>query len=406
MAIKVYDFFEKVAHAGLSKSQRVFIGIVLAFMLGQTLYFIFLSQYGVLNPWCVGDWLINYRAGFMRRGLAGWLLLGGLHYWGVSPIIELQYFKTFCYLIIYGFTFYLIIFCHRPMFLYALILLSPACLLLPVNFPEAAGRKEIILFATVVLITCVSLIKRMKPSWVLLSIVLLVLTAIHDGLYFLFPVVLVYFDILFPSGKYGLSQTVLIYIPATFLLLFFAWQGPATNSQVYSIIDGFHGDRTIWDSGSIAFLRDGIWQALAHTLGSGGLTKKVGLFIAGLVLAISPLGLKVYYWRNGSDGLPFFYKMEFFKFGLAFAVVMQMALFCFALDWGRWLMADLLLMAWAALIVTSRHREPRDSGVSNEALPWSIFLSFLIVYLASWRTPHVYGGLHLPFWILPIKHYF
>ena len=49
------------------------------------------------NGWCLGDWLINYHAGFVRRGLTGEIALRVGHGVHMSPLIVVLLMQLACY---------------------------------------------------------------------------------------------------------------------------------------------------------------------------------------------------------------------------------------------------------------------------------------------------------------------
>lgn len=58
------------------------------------------------DSWQVTEWLINYQGGFVRRGLAGELLLRFYYCWGIEPYYVIL---TMCFILYLG----LVIFFYR-----------------------------------------------------------------------------------------------------------------------------------------------------------------------------------------------------------------------------------------------------------------------------------------------------
>ncbi|MFT4127465.1 MAG: hypothetical protein QM662_14700 [Gordonia sp. (in: high G+C Gram-positive bacteria)] len=98
----------------------------------------------------VGDWVINYAGGFVRRGLFG-ELLRGLAPPGLPTLVALVAFQVICYAIIGGYALgYLV----DTRFSWSSIALVCAPVALPfVGWdPRAGWRKEIIVFAVIALL--------------------------------------------------------------------------------------------------------------------------------------------------------------------------------------------------------------------------------------------------------------
>jgi hypothetical protein len=66
------------------------IAIILLVLLRYGLHLAFHS-----DEWCVGDWLINYHAGFVRRGLAGEGILDVAHWLHIRPPLDCSPYSTF-----------------------------------------------------------------------------------------------------------------------------------------------------------------------------------------------------------------------------------------------------------------------------------------------------------------------
>lgn len=122
------------------------------------------------NPWAYSDWLINYSAGFVRRGLGGYLI--GLYAGGhpAAPIVNTVVFANFTALI---FATSLLLILSRPLGAFAAVLL----LLIPggvwsMQFANALYyRKEVLFYAYIALICVIYLLARRTarttPSYLL-----------------------------------------------------------------------------------------------------------------------------------------------------------------------------------------------------------------------------------------------
>jgi hypothetical protein len=96
--------------------------------------------------WCIGDWLINYQGGIVRRGLTGELFFSLSKITGINQITLIILFQIFLYGI---FLFNSCRLATNSSFsvLNIALFLSPAFILFPILNPAGSFRKEILLFA-------------------------------------------------------------------------------------------------------------------------------------------------------------------------------------------------------------------------------------------------------------------
>lgn len=166
---------------------RSFVTAYIAGVALVTLTFALLNA-RVAHPWIIGEWLINYTGGFLRRGLLGQLLLLANHLTrlplvGLAAALQLLLYTAF-YLSVLP----LLRDIRWSLPLLAL-LLSPATLAFTVLDPPTSVRKEILLFLALSLLVNAVLFLRPRP-WHLalaLSIVTPVLLLTHEALLAFLP---------------------------------------------------------------------------------------------------------------------------------------------------------------------------------------------------------------------------
>lgn len=132
--MKKYNFFSE------------YILIKLFFLVIFLNYFFFSIRLTLRNnPWIVGDWMINYEGGLLRRGLSGEIILI------TSEIIKINssYILIFLQSALFLFflvSFLLIIKKKKLNIWYIFLLLSPVTIAFTFHDPLAVGRKEVIFF--------------------------------------------------------------------------------------------------------------------------------------------------------------------------------------------------------------------------------------------------------------------
>ena len=142
-----------------------------------------------LGGWIYGDWVINYSAGFVRRGLSGEIILFISSFFNLSPPTITSFIKIF-------FLFFSFIYFYKKTNNYTvlLILFSPILLGFYIFDPTATGRKEVLLFGTYAIYLLIN-----KPN-ILIEIfyifILSILIFLHEGLFFFyfFPILSIFLN--------------------------------------------------------------------------------------------------------------------------------------------------------------------------------------------------------------------
>ena len=142
-----------------------------------------------LGKWIYGDWVINYSAGFVRRGLSGEIILFISTLFNLSPPTITSLIKIF-------FLFFSFIYFYKKTNNYTvfLILFSPILLGFYIFDPTATGRKEILLFGIYAIYLLIE-----KPS-ILIEIfyifILSIFLFIYEGLvfFYFFPILSIFLN--------------------------------------------------------------------------------------------------------------------------------------------------------------------------------------------------------------------
>lgn len=128
-------------------NQKTFKYCIYTFLFFYSVNYIFFTYRFFVreNGFILGDWLINYSGGFVRRGLLGEIIVNFVDFFSLN-IINTTFILILVIFIF--FIYYLIKLINRSniSFLLAIIILSPATLLFNFIDPLAIGRKEIIFF--------------------------------------------------------------------------------------------------------------------------------------------------------------------------------------------------------------------------------------------------------------------
>lgn len=343
----------------------------------------------VVEPWTVGDWLINYGGGFVRRGASG-ELLSLLALQGEQVVWLLFLLKSLACLLPFSVAgLFLWRQRHRPEPALLLIILAPAGLLFAALDPLAGGRKEILLVALASGLTLRQLLlgRRWVPGHVetlLLAASLALLLLMHEGLVFFMPLLflLMHHCIDYrPRQAAGLVLTVGV----TFLgIMLFSAQPDiqqicarisSWSVQMSECLPaGAAAGAGALDAGPFAWLRldgaDALRLTLARIKPDGVLSTVAVLPICLLPLLLAPAAQRLRLMA---------------QYLLAAAAVTP--LFLVSIDWGRWLHV-MYMMAFLLMVATRTSISSELPAPAAQRKPWLIQLLVLILVLVwpwSWR---------------------
>lgn len=217
------------------------------------------------RKWLIGDWLINYQGGFVRRGLLGDLFFRISQATGVHIILLVVVFQVVVYLLFFLCTYRL---ARSSSFSIstAFLLFSPAFILFTVLSPNGAFRKEVLLLAALSAL-CYFLTVHQRGgqprtslllSYVAISSVFLVLN--HEMLTLFLPY-LIAAIIIHEKGWGDLSKkATLALLPAVLItllvFLFFKGDGHTVNAVCASLKDHAPEDCLSTEiTGAVTFLK-------------------------------------------------------------------------------------------------------------------------------------------------------
>ncbi len=310
----------------------------------------------------VGDWLISYSGGFVRRGLFGELLLA-ISPPGQPTLLVLAGFQLACYAVV---AVYVISFLHRTGYAWPAVALacSPAALPFIGWDVEGGWRKEIIGFAAIALLGWArrSSGERVRRLLVAIAVVVFGL-AMFSWEASIFAIPMMLFLLRRPDGRPDPRSR------ATWTIL-----GLGLVGGIASLV--FRGDaavakavcRTVVAQGLNPYLCDGaiamIGQPLANALGAVAVRYPLyWWFLALLPLALLPVLTSPWLRRHW----PWFVA----------TVATVVPLYVIAEDYGRW--AHLLLMAPALAIMAGELRDVASRWWNG----WTA-----VGYVTLWGLPH------------------
>jgi hypothetical protein len=366
------------------------------------LYLLFVATvstvYGFLNArrgsgWVIGEWLTNYSAGFIRRGLVGEvvLLLGrasGINLVWIVFGIQVAVYLTFLWCV-YRLTEGL-----RWGWMVAALLLSPATLGFIVLDPPNGFKKEILLFAALGAVICLLLYARLR-DWqmaALLATFGVILVLSHEPLLFYLPYFFAVVALHTGSLRRALGvvawPAILCGIAAIAVLLHPGDRAMA--EKICSSVGGTLGTFGVADDsvcgGSIAWLQQSLAQAHANVMVAARAHHSFSLYgflaIAAVLPAIS--ALVMLYRRDAAQR-----EVKIIATCSAVAFAGSLVIFYSGRDWGRWIHIHAVCLMLLVLMVSRGERPAAQPAIRlGGARRWAAAAA-LAIYATCWTLPAV-----------------
>jgi hypothetical protein len=361
-------------------SQNILIGIFIL----TSFYFNVLGNwlhYEAHNSTTMGDWLINYQGGFIRRGFLGECVYQLSMYSKWSAGLIIFYLQLVFYFLFFIFT-YLSILKQKQLYSHWLLIFSPFIFYFQVLDPQGGFRKEIIVFS--ILAFTVWAANKFSPKrfeviiyFILLFYPLVILS--HEMLAICLPYILIIYFLKVPLTKKRLLY--LIALSSISILTFLACiNDHGSSSSIISIMKSLDivGYEIYDDVGAIHWLDRNTaytFNDVKHHIENSSFLTVYFFCILMSLLAFIPLFQKI---RQ-------FLKNKIVLLLLLFVFVGLIALCAVAFDWGRYIYIQLVSLFLITLVIDKNIKETKYSGNL-------LFLFVLsIIYFSIWHIPHIGG---------------
>ncbi len=332
------------------------------------LIFVGVNNVRLTDPWAMGDWLINYSGGFMRRGLLGQGILDvsrlPLH---LSPYVLVFVVQLGCYALIFTAVAHLL----RGMAWRTWMILfvySPATLSFTVLNPGGAFRKEILFLALLAfVIVALSIFRVSLPSIsVGIAVGMMVLVLSHEAMVFYYPYIVCALILTTRSVK----RACIASIPGalTGLAAFLAAAThPGSRTTANAICSSIGGKdlETSPCNGAIWYL--GRSRSVAHADVMGTIPqfhlKLVFPFL--LVMSLIPICMSLAaLWKEREEREVWWA----FVICAGSSWLATILLFMYGVDWDRWVYVHIFSSLLLLLMIERRHQHLTQSP-QREILP-------------------------------------
>lgn len=333
--------------------------------------------------WGAADWLINYSGGFIRRGLAGEVLMR----WSMArqhAILDLVvWLKTAlygvvgAYLMIRAWTF------PRARWPDLIWLLAPWALAFGVIDPQGGGRKEVFFLAAWVAwiglrAAAIRIPWSDRVRWGVVSVTVLLLSMavvlVHEGMAVFMP-----FWLLFTIGAHdwslddrGVRLELSAIVVGTLMGLLPSLRAMGTPDQVGDICVSLMSQGYAIDLCRGAIVAVGTQEEFSIQLGV-----YVPVYVGMAVAAFLPLLARVCWQPAGRS-------RQWLLIGMTLCIALTLPLYAVGIDWGRWIhvasMSSLILILELAPSVGAWGKRPQWTGAA--------LLLVAALYTFNWRLPH------------------
>ncbi|NOQ64671.1 MAG: hypothetical protein GQ582_09190 [Methyloprofundus sp.] len=338
-------------------------------------------KYLKYDGWSIGDWLINYQGGFIRRGFLGEFFYQVSIYTHINPGFYVLLLQIFLYAIILYFS-YCLLKNDKNLLSYIFLIFSPYIFTFHIYNDYGGIRKEIIFVAILVFIVYLANLKDDKVFEkyfyrILLFYPLVILT--HEMLAVFLPYIIAAYVI--KNNGLTIEKSInigLLLIPS--IVSFIAVLYYSGNSlQVDEIFNSLAKANYPVEGGAIDWLDKGVSfgiSALDHTLIDLSISDFLIMVLVSFIAYI-PIYKKVSIIIKNKPA-----------FGLVMtSIVGSLVLFFIAIDWGRFLYVHLIAFFLLSLLIES---DENSFCIKNKLNVIPLLLLF-IAYSSLWTVPFCCG---------------
>ncbi len=311
------------------------------------------------HVWITGDWLLNWRAGFMRRGLTGSLTYNLADLTGIDPLYIVTAMQVAIFLALAWAVLHMLnrIEITIPV---ALLVLSPA-FLMPFFIVKQAMSKEMIGFLALAILALRAFGHGRWTLWAAVAIFAFGSLA-HEINAFLAPHALALLAVLVLGGRIGRREALatglaIVAIALGAIVVAMIWNGAGLGAAVCQVMLDYGGrpdfcgtdGPTIWLDRDMAYGMEFTWDVNV-------VTGVWPWFVLGFLLSMLPFCL---FRLTGESRLAQSW-LPVLCAGMA--IVVLGPLFVIASDWGRWIsmhVTALTFLAFAALRLGQIEPSPR-----------------------------------------------
>lgn len=332
------------------------------------------------NSWKMGDWLINYQGGMIRRGLLGEVIYQLAHFTHINPGLYVVAFQMFFFATFFVFSFAMLKKQHS-LLPYAFLIFSPFIFTFQINDLAGGFRKEIIFFALLAFTVWFATVKEHKAFEKIFYLTLFLYPVViltHEMLIVFLPYLLVVYFSVTALTKKKFLIILLLLVPSICSILVTIYYAELTTSQIAEIFNSISRENYALQGGAITWLDKDAYYLKNH------LIELMELYHYKYYLFIAVFSLVAY--------IPIYRKLKFITSNKVSLLLILMSLigtaglFVLAGDWGRWIYINLVSIFLLSLMNPQKIVESKKNA-SRQSIN-ILTVVFFIIYALLWHIPH------------------
>ncbi len=338
-----------------------------------------LSGYLEHNSWKMGDWLINYQGGMVRRGFLGEIIYQLSHFTHINPGLFVIAFQIFFYTIFLFFS-YALLKKQHILLPYALLIFSPFIFTFQINDLQGGFRKEIIYLALLAFVVWAARTRDHKTFERIFYIVLLLYPAViltHEMLAIFLPFLLVAYLSVIPLTRKKLFLILFLLVPSMGSFLIAVYYS-GTSIHVVEIFNSIAKEAYPLTGGAIAYLDKDSSYGVAKVV------KSLNNHYYAYYILLVPLAALAYIpIRRRLKSIT---KNKLSLLLILTSVSGTAGLFVIATDWGRFIYIPLVSIFLLSLISTQSIEKYQGYMDNKKFILFKAI--FFMVYALFWHIPH------------------
>lgn len=332
------------------------------------------------HSWNIGDWLINYQGGIIRRGLFGEIIYHLSNFTHINPGIYVVVFQIFFYAVFLFFSFALLKKQHT-LLPYAFLIFSPFIFTFQINDLNGGFRKEIIYFAILAFVVWNARTKDYHTFEKIFYIILIFYPAViltHEMLAIYLPFLLVAYFSVVPLTKNKFFILILLLIPSIGSFLVAMDYSQVTSTQITEIFNSILKENYPITGGAISALDKDTSYGISRVIND--VNNKDYIYYIVFIFFAAIAYIPIY------EKLKAIFRNKFSLLLIFFSTISSIGLFIVAVDWGRFIYIPLVSIFLLSLISTE-DKKYHQSYRYNKPVNILIVI-FFTIYTLFWHIPH------------------
>lgn len=378
----------------MKKSLLLLIPAVLVIYFGLRLY------HDPIDTYTWTELLINYAAGFIRRGLIGRVA------YLISPYLSAKFFLSALIVGCYLLQIYLFQYLTQGVngFEWLLFVFSPTAFLFPIYNFEAYGRKDVFLIV-IFLLSFLMILKKMRLSWLFPLVLALyqIGILIHEYTIFYFPFVIVLMLVTYRESQDPIYRWILplsaLFLLGNLALLFGLSRRYYNLDLIPASWEGLIPEHNLTpQSGAFGWMGVPLREGLQPVFNKLTYPQTFFSYVIGFVLSLIPMTLLDMRYQLSSRVMNMYKKEPLWRFVFMCLILSSGLIFLFSSDWGRLIyLYGFNIFAGMAVLKQRLNvsvDEP-ESFISGNAYDQVVGWAFLLLFAGTWFVKFYVDGGHI-----------